>query len=131
MRLCAPIAEPPRSRLSLAAVIARLEPNSDERRNARRASFEFDLMLTPLGADGPNGEPIAVVGRDLCARGVGFVHTQPIEHRRVRLTPADTDLEDLGFGHLQIDLVLRWCRFVSPGCYESGGRVTRTTVPLF
>lgn len=100
-----------------------------ERRIAQRREFGYRLLLTPI--DESSGEPsVHVVGRDVSARGVGFEHTESLPYRRVRLSAADPRLEEIGLADLEIDVTLRWCRFVGPDLYESGGRVTRSTAPL-
>lgn len=131
MPLCAPTHVAPVIRTSLRSILESLEADGHERRRARRSKFEYRLLLTPLDGVEPVVDPLYVEGRDLSARGIGFEHVDRLDYRRVRLSAADPVLTDLGFGDLQIDLILKWCRFLSPGVYESGGRVTRTTAPLF
>lgn len=131
MPLCAPADASPIARVSLRSVLERLEPAGPERRRARRATFAYRLLLTPLDNLEPISDPLYVEGRDFSARGVGFEHGEQLPYRRVRLSAADPALDDLGFADLEIDLILKWCRFVSTGVYESGGRVTRTTTPLY
>ena len=105
-----------------------------ERRVADRREFCYRLQLTPI--DDSTGEPAVgavpayVIGRDVSARGIGLEHAEALPYRRVRLRAADPRLDEIGWGDLQIDVTLRWCRFVGPGRYESGGRVTRSTKRL-
>ncbi|WP_145108503.1 hypothetical protein [Botrimarina mediterranea] len=105
-----------------------------ERRGADRREFSYRLALTPIneatGKPAADAEPTYVVGRDVSARGIGLEHTEALPYRRVRMRAADPRLEEIGLGGLQIDVTLRWCRFVGPGRYESGGRVTRSNLPL-
>lgn len=95
---------------------------------SERTAFNFRLLLTPL--DGAERTPVHVTGRDVSDRGIGFDHDEPIEHRRVRLTAADPRLDEIGMGDLEMTVTLRWCRFVGPGCYQSGGSVTRAEALL-
>ncbi len=111
-------------------VFDHLDPAPRERRRERRDPFGYVMRLTPLEGASPVGEPMYVVGRNLTPFGVGFEHPAPLPHRRVRLTAADAALEDLGLGDLEIEVVLRWCRFLEAARYESGGRITQTSHPL-
>jgi hypothetical protein len=89
-----------------------------ERRQENRHPFPYLIHLTPVAEDGisPQGESIAVVGKHLSDRGLGFYHPKPLPYRRMIAS-----LESNGhwFGFL-VDL--RWCRFTKQGWYESGGR---------
>jgi len=131
MGLCAPSTPLPAHGAAPDAADTGGESRSGERRGGRRRGFDYRLLLTPLDAEDTDAEPVYVTGRDLGPRGVGIRHAEPITHRKVRLSAADPTLGDLGLGDLQIDLVLRWCRFIAPGVYESGGRITRTSAPVF
>ncbi len=105
-----------------------------ERRQFRRRTFGYRLLLTPIdestGEPEPRAEPVYVVGRDISRRGIGLEHAEPLPYRRVRLLAADPRLDELGLGVLELDVTLRWCRFVGAARYESGGRVTRSTALL-
>ena len=115
----------------LEAALGRRRRRPEERRDEPRDDFGFRFRLTPLDAHGdplgpaPGEDATYVFGRDISAGGVGFDHDGPIPHRRVQLVAADDRLTDLGLDDLRIDVVLRWCRFVAPGRYESGGRIVR------
>ncbi|MGL4514076.1 MAG: hypothetical protein ACRCT8_13375 [Lacipirellulaceae bacterium] len=100
-----------------------------DRRADARLDFEYRLLMTPVRKDGSiieraDGESV-VWGRDLSERGIGFTHTQPLPHRRVLLCAADPRLAALGLDGLELTVVLKWCRFLGPGRYESGGRFPR------
>ncbi len=131
MSVCEPVSPSGSVRRSLTAALREYEADHSERRGAARRSFDYRLCLIPLDGLQSIAEPIYVDGRDLSARGVGFEHAEPLTHRKVRLVAADPRLDELGFADLEIDVVLRWCRFLGTGSYESGGRVARSTVPLF
>jgi len=130
----APITDGPPDALSQLADHGQPATCSHERRGAERRSFCFRLALTPLdeatGEPAAGVEPIYVVSRDVSARGIGLEHAETLPYRRVRLFAADPRLDELGLSGLQIDVTLRWCRFVGPARYESGGRVTRSSAPL-
>lgn len=131
MRLREPLGSSRLVRPTLSSAMQQEHSDLLDRRGGNRRLFDYRLRLTPLEGDEPIAESVYVYGRDLSARGVGFEHPETLTHRKVRLVAADPKLDDLGFGDLEIDVVLRWCRFLGTGAYESGGRITRTTVPLF
>lgn len=122
-------------RPTLRFAMAQADQAQSGRRSGRRHSFDYRLLLTPLDETPRihqfSADPIYVYGRDLGAQGIGFEHQESLVYRKVRLRAADERLEELGYGDLEIDVVLRWCRFLATGTYESGGRIARTTVPLF
>jgi hypothetical protein len=104
-----------------------------DQRTQDRSPFSFRLKLTPL--DDLGAVELAefdyeefVTGKDLGKRGIGFFHEQPMPFRLVRLTAADERLNAMGLGDLQVEVVLKWCRFVSIGRYESGGRIARSAI---
>jgi hypothetical protein len=90
-----------------------------DRRREVRYPYPHQLFLTPVGADGrtPDGEPIAVMGKDLAEHGLSFYHAEPIPHRRMIVSLQAGRGRWVG---LLIDLT--WCRFKKCGWYESGGR---------
>jgi hypothetical protein len=120
--------------LGLSVGPGRSAPCRHERRESGRRSFGYRLLLTPIdestGEPEAEAEPVYVVGRDIGPRGIGLEHAEPLPYRRVRLLAADPRLDELGLGVLELDVTLRWCRFVGASRYESGGRVTRSTAPL-
>lgn len=109
-------------------------PCRHERREFGRRAYGYRLRLTPIdeatGEPAAEAEPVYVVGRDITLRGIGLEHAEPLPYRRVRLVAADPRLDELGLGILELDVTLRWCRFVGAARYESGGRVTRRSGPL-
>jgi hypothetical protein len=90
-----------------------------ERRNDRRYPYPQLIRLTPVDEGGKQilSKTIAVVGKTLSERGVGFYHPQPLPYRRVVASFHAGDDRWLG---LLVDL--SWCRFTGLGWYESGGR---------
>lgn len=90
-----------------------------EKRQENRYPFPYLIHLTPVAEDGltPQGESIAVVGKHLSERGLGFYHPKPLPYRRM-IASLECNGHWLGF---IIDL--KWCRFTKQGWYESGGRL--------
>jgi hypothetical protein len=89
-----------------------------EKRHENRYPFPYLIHLTPVAEDGitPEGKSIAVVGKHLSNRGLGFYHPKPVPYRRM-IASLECNGHWLGF---LIDI--RWCRFTKQGWYESGGR---------
>jgi hypothetical protein len=89
-----------------------------EKRHENRYPFPYLIHLTPVAEDGitPLGQSVAVVGKHLSNRGLGFYHPKPLPYRRM-IASLECNGHWLGF---LIDL--RWCRFTKQGWYESGGR---------
>ncbi|REK19133.1 MAG: hypothetical protein DWQ37_01705 [Planctomycetota bacterium] len=90
-----------------------------ERRADQRYPYSHLLYLTPVGEDGfsPVGETVAVVGKTLSERGLGFFYQQAISERRMIASLETSDLRWAGFL-----MNITWCRFTQYGWYESGGR---------
>ncbi len=89
-----------------------------EKRHENRYPFPYLIHLTPVAEDGitPEGKSIAVVGKHLSNRGLGFYHPKPLPYRRM-IASLECNGHWLGF---LTDI--RWCRFTKQGWYESGGR---------
>jgi hypothetical protein len=89
-----------------------------EKRQENRYPFPYLIHLTPVADDGltPDGKCIAVVGKHLSNRGLGFYHPKPLPYRRM-IASLECNGRWLAF---LIDV--RWCRFTKQGWYESGGR---------
>ena len=107
----------------LRALIEMLHPEiTVDRRLYDRVSIPALFRLTPLDMrhGGPAGEAMAVVGKNLSQRGIGFFHDRPIPYRQAVI---ELDQPELGQWAAEIDL--QWCRFTKVGWYESGGRVLR------
>ncbi|MGD9723254.1 MAG: hypothetical protein AB7O59_18525 [Pirellulales bacterium] len=101
-------------------VLAGLYPrgHAPERRGVQRFPYPQLFYLTPLGADdAPCGEPIAVIGKDLSERGLGFYHAQSLPYRRMI---ASLEMPQGRWAGFLIDL--RWTRFTHYGWYDSGGK---------
>ncbi len=94
------------------------EREISEKRHENRIPFPYLIHLTPVADDGitPQGKSIAVVGKHLSKRGLGFYHPKPLPYRRM-IASLEYNGHWLGF---LVDL--RWCRFTKQGWYESGGR---------
>ncbi len=90
-----------------------------ERRHDRRYPYPHLIRLTPADQDGTPqpDKTIVVVGKNLSERGLGFFHQQPLADRRMIVSL------DAGNGRwLGLSIDITWCRFITTGWYESGGR---------
>jgi hypothetical protein len=98
-------------------------PVSFERRQFGRISLPLVLQVTPLDQTGQPLEHLATsaVGKDISPRGISFFHERPLPHRRAIVTFEHPDV-----GRFCIEVDVSWCRFTSPGWYQSGGRLIRT-----
>jgi hypothetical protein len=99
-----------------------------ERRLDQRFPYPQLLYLTPVAPDGytPMGESVAVVGKTLSERGLGFYYQQPICHRMMIASLETAEQRWAGF---LIDIT--WCRFTRYGWYDSGGRfIQAVTSPI-
>jgi len=95
---------------------------ASERRDHGRVAYPMLLRLQPVDAKthAPLTEPIVVVGKNICQRGLGFYHQQPLPYRRAIVT-----LEDAAGCTASLLIDLSWCRFTHHGWYDSGGRFLR------
>ncbi len=127
MSVC--VATTPLERLSVATGQATATLRGIERRDEGRTDFSYRFRVAlASGEDWSGDEETIVFGKDLTERGVGFLHDRPLPYRRLRLVAADPRLTEIGLADLEIELILRWCRFLAPGSYESGGRIARPTM---
>jgi len=109
-------------------LLGALYPRNDllERRQEHRYPYPYVVHLTPVADDGisPEGETVAVVGKHLSERGLGFYHPRPLPYRRMIAS-----LETAGGALLGFLIDLSWCRFTSRGWYEGGGRFVQAVPP--
>jgi hypothetical protein len=98
-------------------------PVSFERRQYGRIALPLVLQVTPLDQTGQRLKHLAlqVVGKDISPRGISFFHERPLPHRR-----AIVNFEHAEVGQFSLEVDVSWCRFTSPGWYQSGGRLIRT-----
>lgn len=89
-----------------------------ERRWEARQPYARLISVVPVDklSCEPTDEPIAVVGKELSPGGFGFFHQQPIPFRHLLMQACPMDEETW------LLLRIRWCRFLQPGWYESGGQ---------
>jgi hypothetical protein len=98
-------------------------PVTFERRQFGRIALPLVLQITPLDQTGQPLEHLATsaVGKDISPRGISFFHELPLPHRR-----AIASFEHQDVGRFSVEVDVSWCRFTSPGWYQSGGRLIRT-----
>jgi hypothetical protein len=103
---------------SLVAFVKRQVRNAElfagpERRADLRQLIVVPAIVQPVDAQcQPIGEPVAMVTRDITAKGVGLVHEEPLWHERVALRIDPDRLEDTEI--LIADVV--WNRPLGPFC---------------
>jgi hypothetical protein len=104
----------------ICGLLANFQPRGTrrERRLYQRYPFPYLIQLTPIGPDGEpvEDETVAVVGKHISERGLGFYHTKPLPYRRMIVSL------ETGTSRLRLLIELGWCRFTKQGWYESGGR---------
>jgi hypothetical protein len=98
-------------------------PVNFERRQFSRMALPLVLRVTPLDQTGQPLEHLSTttVGKDISPRGISFFHEQPLPHRRAIVTFEHPDV-----GQFCLEVDVNWCRFTSPGWYQSGGRLIRS-----
>lgn len=106
-------------------VLAGIYPLEQERRHQARFPYPRLIALAPW-LDGQDAAPawITVVGKHLSEDGLGFFHNTPLPDRQMLAR-----LELPGGGTVIFHVVLRWCRFIRDGWYESGARLVRVISP--
>ena len=114
----------PLKQLGLLTPVEGRNPSGIERRLDSRSAFPYHLLLTPLDDESVSAlHSTKVIGTNIGANGFCFFHKSPLPYRLVRLTAIDPRLQELGLGDLHFALVMKWCRFLKVGQYESGGRI--------
>lgn len=114
----APVTDDP-VRRQVWEVLAGLYPGgrNPERRTVQRFPYPQLMYLTPVGEDlQPMGEPVAVIGKHLSERGLGFYHLHPLPYRHMIASLQMARSQWAGF---LIDV--KWTRFTQFGWYDSGG----------
>jgi hypothetical protein len=103
---------------SLVAFVKRQVRNAQlqagpERREELRQMIVVSAIVQPVDENHqPIGEPVAMVTRDITARGVGLVHEEPLWHERVAIR---LDAEGLDVNEILIADVV-WNRPLGPFC---------------
>ncbi len=97
-----------------------------ERRREPRYSFPVVIQLTPVDPKTlqPVDQPRLATGVQISASGLGFYHCRPIPHRCV-LVAFDIDRSSTGPPEPRLLMRTKWCRFVGPDLYESGGQFVK------
>jgi hypothetical protein len=93
-----------------------------ECRSESRCACDIRAVLIPLDEMAGEGSrsPIPIVLTDISRHGIGFSHSEPMPYRLVQIAFESTDNP----GPILVAR-LQWCRFRSPGIYESGGKIQR------
>jgi hypothetical protein len=93
-----------------------------ERRAVQRFPYPQLFYLTPIDEQNrPAGDSVAVIGKHLSERGIGFYHARPLPYRRMI---ASLEMPDAHWAAFLLDI--KWCRFTQYGWYDSGGRFLQT-----
>ena len=97
-----------------------------DRREDERYAFPCMFELTPVHPDDLEilDDPITVVGKDISQSGLHFFHHASIPYQYMKMSvisPTTIDALDTP----QLLVKLRWCRFLRPGWYDSGGQFLR------
>lgn len=101
-------------------VLAGLYPRgrTPERRAVQRFPYPQPLYLTPVDDDLLSAaNSVAVIGKHISERGLGFYHVQPLPYRRVI---ASLEVSQGSWAGFLLDV--KWTRFTQFGWYDSGGR---------
>ena len=95
-----------------------------ERRAHVRRPYSKLITLRPVNKSALEslGDPVSVISKEISAGGIGFFHQKVIPFRFV-LMPVELDGSSTW-----LLTRLRWCRFLQPGWYESGGQFVKTVV---
>ena len=107
-------------------VRARKARPANERRAHVRHPYAKLMSLIPVNKATLEtvGESISVVSKEISAGGIGFFHHEVIPYR-FALVPVE--LEGLNTKTWLL-IRMRWCRFLEPGWYESGGQFVKTII---
>ncbi len=99
-------------------ILAGIYPLEQDRRHQARFPYPRLMRLAPLS---DNAQPtVTVIGKHLSEDGMGFFHNKPLPDRQML-----AHLELPGGGTVVFHVVLRWCRFICDGWYESGAKLVR------
>ena len=97
-----------------------------DRRAEHRQAFPCMFELTPMHPDDlcPIDDSITVIGKDISPSGVHFYHQQSLPYQCMRMSMIGPTALERGETP-QLIIKLRWCRFLRPGWYDSGGQFVR------
>jgi len=84
----------------------------EDRRSEERHPMLVPVLVQPVDEQfRPIGEPFAVATRDISQKGIGLVHSEPIDHRLVTLRMS------LAGEELNVVARLVWCKELGPYYY--------------
>ena len=126
---CAPVDEFRTELVESVQRLVHLVENLDrrwDRRDEHRQTIACMFELTPVNLDdlSPLSDPITVIGKDISPGGLHFYHQQTMPYQHVLVSPVAPTAIELADSP-KILLKLRWCRFLRPGWYDSGGQFVR------
>ncbi len=94
--------------------------SDDERRSEKRYLMAMPVLVQPVDEQSNAvGVPFAAMSRDISPKGVGLVHTEPIEHAMLALRMS------LAGEDVKLITAVRWCRTVSPFYYVGAEFVSK------
>jgi hypothetical protein len=123
MDMPAPLIDPPALRDPPAELVSFVERHvrdaqfydGDERRSERRYLMVLPVTAQPVDEQYlPTGTPFAVVSRDISPKGIGLVHSEPVEHSLLAL--------QMFIAAEEVNLVadVQWCQAYGPFYYFGG-----------
>lgn len=97
-----------------------------DRRTEHRQAFPCMFELTPLDPDDFSsiGDATPVIGKDISPGGVHFYHQKTLPYQYMLMSMIGPTALERGTTPKLI-VKLRWCRFLRPGWYDSGGQFVR------
>jgi len=90
-----------------------------ERRSDKRCLMAIPVLAQPLDEESNAvGAPFAAMTRDISPKGIGLIHTAPIEHKLLAIR--------MSLGGKEVDLVaaILWCRTLGPYYYVGANFVS-------
>ncbi|QDT63416.1 hypothetical protein [Calycomorphotria hydatis] len=92
-------------------------------RQSHRVPFHVELVVTPYDLKQREicGEPMIANGCDISLRGISFTHVEQIVSSYALVEMTDVTAAEKRIGPLFVKL--RWCHFIGPNRYQSGGLI--------
>jgi hypothetical protein len=95
-----------------------------ERRAKERRDISCPMVLAPINHDGRllSDQPVRIKSKDISESGLGFVHADPLPHKRAVIS---FDMPNAG--RFAVEVLILWTNIDASGKYESGCRMIRKT----